>query len=83
MPFYNHNRNTRRMRPGQTPPGQANFGYRQTGSRRHEYTAQLVNSANYATGDFVEITNLAFKRTFDGGGTPDVEPTPKIGRAHV
>lgn len=78
MPFYNHNRNTKRARPNGALPNQPSLGYRQTGVRRHEFTSGDKNTTSLTAGDYVTITNLRFKRSFSTT-IPDVEPTPTDG----
>lgn len=81
MPYYNHNRNTRRVRPNSSLPGQPNFSYRGTGTRRHEWASSIANTSSLAVGDYFLSQHVRFVRTFGSGSPPaaDVEPTPTVG----
>jgi hypothetical protein len=73
--------------PGSRRPGrfnatstgnyQPNYNYLQTSTRRHEFVSEHFNG-NLSSGDYVPITMLRFKRTFDSGNA-DVPPTPTEG----
>lgn len=81
---YRASRNRRRpgmVYPGRAPGHQPNYAGRQTGVRRHEFTAEVENTNTLGAGNYVTITNLKFARTFSTASPadPDEEPVATLG----